>query len=94
VAKAEGGAADQEGALLVCTDVAARGLDIPMVMNVVHYQVAHTVDVYVHRSGRTARIGRAGESLSLITPQEEKQFKMILRTLKKQDVQMLRVNYA
>ena len=42
-------------AILVATDVAARGLDIPNVKYVVHYQVPRTADVYIHRSGRTAR---------------------------------------
>jgi superfamily II DNA/RNA helicase len=41
-------------AVVVCTDVAARGLDIPSVSTVVHYDVARAVDTFVHRSGRTA----------------------------------------
>ena len=40
--------------VVVCTDVAARGLDIPSVSTVVHYDVARSVDSFVHRSGRTA----------------------------------------
>ena len=40
--------------VVVCTDVAARGLDIPTVSTVVHYDVARAVDTFVHRSGRTA----------------------------------------
>ena len=40
--------------VVVCTDVAARGLDIPSVATVVHYDVARTVDTFVHRAGRTA----------------------------------------
>jgi superfamily II DNA/RNA helicase len=40
--------------VVVATDVAARGLDIPSVASVVHYDVPRTVDVFVHRSGRTA----------------------------------------
>jgi superfamily II DNA/RNA helicase len=40
--------------IVVCTDVAARGLDIPSVSTVVHYDVARAVDTFVHRSGRTA----------------------------------------
>ena len=43
-----------ERVLVVCTDVAARGLDIPSVATVVHYDVARAVDTFVHRSGRTA----------------------------------------
>ena len=41
-------------AIVVCTDVASRGLDIPSVATVVHYDVARSVDTFVHRSGRTA----------------------------------------
>ena len=40
----------------MATDVAARGVDIPKVQNVIHYQVPENIDTYVHRSGRTARI--------------------------------------
>lgn len=41
-------------AVVVCTDIAARGLDIPTVSTVVHYDVARSVDTFIHRSGRTA----------------------------------------
>ena len=40
--------------IVVCTDVAARGLDIESVANVIHYDTARTVDAFVHRAGRTA----------------------------------------
>lgn len=43
--------------VVVATDVAARGLDIPSVASVVHYDTARTVDSFVHRSGRTAVSG-------------------------------------
>jgi superfamily II DNA/RNA helicase len=49
-----------DSAILVCTDVAARGLDIPFVSNVVHYQCPFNAEIYIHRCGRTARIGRKG----------------------------------
>ena len=58
------------GAVLVATDVAARGLDIPHVQLVVHYHVPRAADLYVHRSGRTARARRAGASILLCTPAE------------------------
>lgn len=44
----------QSRAVVVCTDVAARGLDIPSVANVIHFDVARAVDTFVHRAGRTA----------------------------------------
>lgn len=57
--------------ILVATDVAARGLDIPEIQHVVHYQVPRTSESYVHRSGRTARASREGLSLMLIDPSEQ-----------------------
>lgn len=44
----------QARSIVVATDVAARGLDIPSVANVVHYDVARKVDTFIHRAGRTA----------------------------------------
>lgn len=56
--------------LLVCTDVAARGLDFPEVSHVIHVQPASGADQYVHRAGRTGRMGRPGVSISIVTPRE------------------------
>ncbi|KAL9043299.1 MAG: hypothetical protein Q9214_003510 [Letrouitia sp. 1 TL-2023] len=56
--------------ILIATDVAARGLDIPHVARVVHYHLPRSSDTYVHRSGRTARAGRTGESVLLCAPGE------------------------
>jgi len=66
-----------ETAILVCTDVAARGLDIPYVSNVVHYQSPFNAEIYVHRCGRTARIGRSGDSLAILNPEDNKAFRTI-----------------
>lgn len=63
--------------VLVCTDVAGRGLDLPQVRNVVHYQLPRTTEIYIHRCGRTARAGREGFSLSLIGPQDVPTLKKI-----------------
>ncbi|GMM49932.1 putative ATP-dependent RNA helicase [Starmerella bacillaris] len=57
--------------VLVATDVAARGLDVPFVDHVVHYNLPRTADMYVHRSGRTARAGNEGVSVVLCSPQEK-----------------------
>lgn len=51
---------------LVATDVAARGLDIPEIQLVVHYEMARKPEDYIHRSGRTARAGRSGSSIAFI----------------------------
>ena len=56
--------------LLICTDVAARGLDFPAVSHVIHVQPASGPDQYVHRAGRTGRMGRPGVSISIVTPRE------------------------
>lgn len=56
--------------ILVATDVAARGLDIPSVELVLHYHLPRTADMYIHRSGRTARRSEAGSSIVLCAPEE------------------------
>lgn len=56
--------------LLIATDVAARGLDIVALPLVVHLDPALDADHYVHRSGRTGRMGKSGTVVSIITPQE------------------------
>lgn len=56
--------------ILIATDVAARGLDIPSVQLVIHYHLPRTADMYVHRSGRTARATKSGSSVLLCAPEE------------------------
>merc|ERR1712071_44938 len=73
----------QDNSLLIATDVAARGLDIPNVVNVVHFQIPRTSENYVHRSGRTARASRNGLSLMLIEPGEAGLYRQLCHTLKK-----------
>lgn len=57
--------------ILICTDVAARGIDVSHVTHVIVFDHPDDHEVYVHRSGRTARAGRSGVAISLITPVEE-----------------------
>ncbi|KAK9894068.1 P-loop containing nucleoside triphosphate hydrolase protein [Cystobasidium minutum MCA 4210] len=64
--------------ILVCSDIAARGLDIPSIENVVNYDVPVDMRKYVHRVGRTARAGRSGTAWSLVETQEAKYFKTLL----------------
>jgi ATP-dependent RNA helicase DDX24/MAK5 len=56
--------------ILVATDVAARGLDIPAVHLVIHYHLPRDASTYVHRSGRTARASASGSSILLCAPEE------------------------
>jgi ATP-dependent RNA helicase DDX24/MAK5 len=56
--------------VLITTDVAARGLDIPNVELVIHYHLPRAADTYVHRSGRTARAGQSGSSILICGPEE------------------------
>lgn len=60
----------KEFAALFCTDVAARGLDFPDVDWVVQVDCPEDVDSYIHRSGRTARCEKSGESLLILLPSE------------------------
>lgn len=77
--------AERESCVLLTTDVAARGLDIPNVQHVIHYQVPRTSETYVHRSGRTARATKQGLSLLLIGPDDMMNFKKIYKTLGKDE---------
>ncbi|WP_438444423.1 DEAD/DEAH box helicase [Gorillibacterium sp. sgz5001074] len=56
--------------LLLATDVAARGLDIPDVTHVFHFDLPHDADHYVHRSGRTGRMGRKGTVVAICAPNQ------------------------
>ncbi|MDO1558630.1 DEAD/DEAH box helicase [Brevundimonas sp. 2R-24] len=69
--------------LLVASDVAARGLDIPDVSHVFNYDVPHHADDYVHRIGRTGRAGRSGQAFMILTPADEKSYDKVLKLTKK-----------
>ncbi len=57
-------------ALLIATDLAARGLDVPGLPLVIQFEPALDADHYVHRAGRTGRMGKEGVSVTIVTPQE------------------------
>jgi len=67
--------------VLVATDVAARGLDIPHIAHVINYDLPDVPDDYVHRIGRTARAGASGEAVSLVAPDENSLWNQIQRFL-------------
>ncbi|XP_053618288.1 ATP-dependent RNA helicase DDX24 [Plodia interpunctella] len=74
---------DDPHGVLVATDVAARGLDIPDVDHVIHYQVPRTAENYVHRSGRTARASKEGITILMMEPSEAYLYGKLCRTLNK-----------
>jgi len=63
--------------LLVATDVAARGLDIPHVSHVINYDLPASAEVYVHRIGRTGRAGREGTAMTILDPREQRLLRSI-----------------
>lgn len=65
--------------VLVGTDVAGRGLDIPDVSHVINYDLPADAEAYVHRIGRTGRAGQKGEAVTLVTPRERRQLQEIER---------------
>ena len=67
--------------VLLATDIAARGLDIPSVDHVVHYQIPRSADVYVHRNGRTARAMRDGFTLLMCAPDERRIVRALMGSL-------------
>mgnify|MGYP000754142436 CR=1 FL=1 len=73
---------DGEAKVLVATDVAARGIDIPDVTHVYNYDLPNVPDAYVHRIGRTARAGREGIAIAFCAPDEVKMLRDIERLTK------------
>jgi ATP-dependent RNA helicase RhlE len=73
--------------VLVATDVAARGLDIPLLPLVINFDLPMVAEDYVHRIGRTGRAGASGEAISLVSPDEGSQLRAIHRVLKA-DIEM------
>ncbi len=56
--------------ILVTTDLASRGLDIPEIKNIIHYQLPHTEEIFIHRNGRTARMNASGTSYLILSEGE------------------------
>jgi ATP-dependent RNA helicase DeaD len=63
--------------ILVATDVAARGLDIPDVSHVINYSIPQDPEGYIHRIGRTGRAGKSGIAITLVTPREYRHLRLI-----------------
>ncbi|MCE3259996.1 MAG: box helicase domain protein, partial [Bacteroidetes bacterium] len=69
--------------MLVATDVAARGIDVNDVTHVINYNLPEDVENYTHRTGRTARAGKSGIAIAIITPKDTGKIKDIERIIKK-----------
>ncbi|PRW21064.1 glutamate--cysteine chloroplastic isoform A [Chlorella sorokiniana] len=80
---------DKKLTVLVATDVAARGLDIPDVDLVVHYELPQDPESFLHRSGRTGRAGKSGTAIAMFQPKEIGYFKRILRETETEGVKLI-----
>ncbi|MDX5363801.1 MAG: DEAD/DEAH box helicase [Pseudazoarcus pumilus] len=65
--------------IVIATDVAARGLDVPRITHVINYDIPYDTEAYVHRIGRTGRAGRLGTAILFVTPREFRMLKTIER---------------
>lgn len=57
--------------ILVTTDLASRGLDIPNIRYIIHFHLPHTEDLFTHRNGRTARMDKSGTTILIVNPEEK-----------------------
>ena len=67
--------------ILVATDVAARGLDIPLIQHVINYDLPQVPEDYVHRIGRTGRAGKEGSALTFLTPSDRSMWNSISKLI-------------
>jgi ATP-dependent RNA helicase RhlE len=67
--------------VLIATDIAARGIDVPEIAHVVNFDLPHTAEDYIHRIGRTARAEASGRATSFAAPEEREQLRVIERHL-------------
>ena len=67
--------------ILIATDVAARGLDIPLIQHVINYDLPQVPEDYIHRIGRTGRAGKDGSALTFLTPSDRSMWNSISRLI-------------
>jgi ATP-dependent RNA helicase DeaD len=70
--------------LLVATDLAARGIDVQGITHIINYDIPADPDVYVHRIGRTARMGQFGEAITIVTREEGKELTAIEKLINRE----------
>jgi len=80
--------------IMVATDVAARGIDVNNLTHVIHYTLPDSPAYYTHRSGRTARAGKSGTSLTILIPKDKSKMRQIARVLKIDFEKILLPKYA
>jgi ATP-dependent RNA helicase DeaD len=68
--------------IVVATDVAARGIDVPRVSHVINYDIPYDTEAYIHRIGRTGRAGRTGTAILFVAPREQRMLKVIEQATK------------
>ena len=73
---------DGKFSVLVATDVAARGLDVPDVDLVIHSTLPQDIESFTHRSGRTGRAGKSGTTIAMFSPRERQYFHRIMKAVK------------
>ena len=76
--------------IVVATDVAARGIDVPRVSHVINYDIPYDTEAYVHRIGRTGRAGRSGNAILFVAPRENHLLRQIERATK-QPIELLKL---
>ncbi|MCC7305663.1 MAG: DEAD/DEAH box helicase [Alphaproteobacteria bacterium] len=72
---------DEKHRIMVATDVAARGLDIPHIRHVINYDLPQCPEDYIHRIGRTARAGAGGSAVCILTPEDAEKWRAINRLM-------------
>ena len=80
--------------ILVSTDLASRGLDIPQLDNVIHYHLPLNEQAYIHRNGRTARWDRSGNSFIILGPEESLTFTLPTETNQKTPIEALSLPHS
>jgi ATP-dependent RNA helicase DeaD len=70
--------------IVIATDVAARGIDVPRISHVINYDIPYDTEAYIHRIGRTGRAGREGSAILFVAPRERRMLKSIEHATRQQ----------